>query len=63
MKFWEFVMAQLSPSFCTCTIHLSIFIATVAYNIKTNGNFLPRRESVSFSRKPQLHGIIRGVLG
>jgi hypothetical protein len=63
MQFWEFVMVKLSPSFCTCAIHLSMFIAPVVYNIKTTGNFFPRRESVSFSRKTQLHGIICGVLG
>ena len=42
MKFWEFVQVKLSPSFCTCAVHLSIFIARMAYNIKTTGNFFPR---------------------
>jgi len=56
-------MVKLSPSFCTYAIHLSMFIAPVAYNIKTTGNFFPRRESVSFSRKSQLYGIICGYWG
>lgn len=63
MRFWESVQVKLSPRFCTCVIHLSIFIARMAYNITTTGNFFPRRETLSFSIKTQLHGIICGALG